>query len=82
MILFTLKVMLNETIRNVDFKRNTLLQRCCDIVQNDYNIVLALQRFVALKIVPCNIAFKGLTRLRTTRPQVTRRFLAILLSLA
>ena len=43
-----LKVMLNETIRNDDFYRNTTLQHCCDIVSNSYNIVPILQRRVAL----------------------------------
>ena len=41
---------------NEDFKRNTCtaLQHCCDIVSNGYNIVPALQRCVALKIVVVN----------------------------
>ena len=51
--------MLHETIRNDDFKRNTALQHCCDIVSNGYNIVPVLQPCVAvLLIVPCNITFK------------------------
>ena len=45
--------MLHETIRNVT-QRNTALQHCCDIVSNGYNIVPALQRCVALKIVVAN----------------------------
>ena len=49
-----LKVMLHETIRNDDFKRNTALQHCCDIVLNGYNIVPTWQRCVALKIVLAN----------------------------
>ena len=44
---FALNVMLNETIRNDDFFRNTALQ-------HGYNIVPALQRCVALKIVVAN----------------------------
>ena len=39
---------------NDDFKRNTALQHCCDIVSNGYNIVPALQRCVAPKIVVAN----------------------------
>ena len=42
---------LHETIRSDDFKRNTVLQHCCDIVLNGYNIVPTLQRCVALIIV-------------------------------
>ena len=53
-LLYNLKVMLHETIRNDDFQRNTALQHCCDIVSNGYNIVTALQRCVALKIVVAN----------------------------
>ena len=49
-----LKVMLHETIRNDDFKRNRALQHCCDIVWNSYNTVPTLQRCVALKIVVAN----------------------------
>ena len=45
---------IHETIRNDDFQRNTVLQHCCDIVLNGYNIVPALQRCVALKIVVPN----------------------------
>ena len=46
------KVMLHETvIRNDDFSRNTAFQYCCDIVSNDYNTVLTLQRFFALNLV-------------------------------
>ena len=48
------KVMLQETIRNEDFKGNTALQHCCDIVSNGCNIVPTLQRCVALKIVVAN----------------------------
>ena len=39
---------------NEDFKRNTALQHCSDIVSNGHNIVPALQRCVALKIVVVN----------------------------
>ena len=39
---------------NDDFKCNTALQHCCDIVSNGYNIVPALQRCVAPKIVVAN----------------------------
>ena len=39
---------------NDDFKRNTTLQHCCDIVSNGHNIVPVLQRCVALKIVVAN----------------------------
>ena len=54
--LVTREVMLYETIRNDDFKRNTCtaLQHCYDIVSNNYNIVPTLQRCVALKIVVAN----------------------------
>ena len=41
-----LKVMLQETIRNDDFWRNTGLQHCCDIDSSGYNIVPSLQRCV------------------------------------
>ena len=43
--------MLHETIRNGHFLRNTVLQHCCDTVSNGCNVVLTLQRSVALKIV-------------------------------
>ena len=56
--------MLQETIRNDDFQRNTALQHCCDIVSNGFNIVPTLQRCVALKIVVAN-------RLRVTLPLIT-----------
>ena len=46
--------MLNGTIRNNDFSRNTALQHCRDIVSNGYNIGVALQRCVSLKIVVAN----------------------------
>ena len=39
--------MLHETIRNDDFKRNTVLQHCCDIVSHGYNIAPTLQRCVS-----------------------------------
>ena len=45
--------MLHETFRNDDFKRNTALQHCCDIVLNGYNIVPTLQRCVAPKNRRC-----------------------------
>ena len=44
----SLKVILHETIRNDDFKRNTALQHCCDIVLNGCNIVPTLEPCVAL----------------------------------
>ena len=50
----SVKAILHETIRNDDFLRNTALQHCCDIVSNGCNIVPALQRCVALKIVVAN----------------------------
>ena len=46
--------MLHDTICNNDFKRNTALQHCYDIVSNSDNIVPILQRCVALKIVVAN----------------------------
>ena len=49
-----IKVMFHETIRNDDFQRNTVLQHCCDIVLNVYNIVPALQLCVVLIIVVAN----------------------------
>ena len=48
------KVTLHETIRNDYFKRNKVLQHCCSIVLNGYNIGPTLQRCVALKIVVAN----------------------------
>ena len=45
---------IHETIRNDDFQRNTVLQHCCDIVLNVYNIVPALQLCVVLIIVVAN----------------------------
>ena len=48
------KAMFHETIRNDDVSRNTALQHCCDVVQNDYNIVPTLEGFVVLKIVVAN----------------------------
>ena len=52
------KIWLKEDVTrddyNDDFKRNTALQHCCDIVSNGHNIVPALQRCVALKIVVAN----------------------------
>ena len=48
------KVMLHGTIRNDDFWRNTALQHCCEFVSSGYNIVSALQRCAALKIVVAN----------------------------
>ena len=46
--------MLNGTIRNEDFSRNTELKHCCDIVSKGYNTVLVLQNCVELKIVVAN----------------------------
>ena len=46
--------MLDETIRNNDFSRNTAVQHCYDIVWNSYNIGPTLQHCVALKIVVSN----------------------------
>ena len=40
-------VILQETIRNDDFKYKTALHHCCDIVSNGCNIVPILQRCVA-----------------------------------
>ena len=45
---------IHETIRNDDFQRNTVLQHCCDIVLNGYNIVPTLQLCVVLIIVVAN----------------------------
>ena len=45
---------IHETIRNDDFQRNTVLQHCCDIVSNGYNIVPSLQLCVVLIIVVAN----------------------------
>ena len=53
-LLESLKVMLQEKIRNDDFERNTALQHCCNVVSNGYNIVPALRLRVALKIVVAN----------------------------
>ena len=55
-LLFTssIKVMLQETIHNDDFLRNTALQHCCGVVWNGCNIVPTLKRCVALKIVVAN----------------------------
>ena len=39
-----IKVMLQGTICNDDFQRNTVLQYCCDIVLNSYNTVPTIQR--------------------------------------
>ena len=47
-------VMLHETIRNDDFRRNTALQHCCYIASNGVNVVPTLQRYVALKVVVVN----------------------------
>ena len=49
-----IKVMLHETIRNVDFQCNTASQYCCDIASNAFNIVPILRRYFALKIVVAN----------------------------
>ena len=49
-----IKVVLQDMIRYDDFYRNTALQHWFDIVSNGYNIVPALQRCVALKIVVAN----------------------------
>ena len=47
-------MMLQEKIRNDDFKRNTALQHCCDIVSNSYNTGPALLRCGGLKVVVAN----------------------------
>ena len=39
----SVKVMLQETIRNNDFEPKTALQHWCDIVSDSYNIVSTLQ---------------------------------------
>ena len=51
--------MLQGTICNDDFQRNTALRHCCDFVPHGCNTVPTLQRCVALKIVVVswNIAF-------------------------
>ena len=50
------KAMLDGTIRNDDFERNTALQQCYDIVSNGCSTVPTLQRCVAaLKIVVANL---------------------------
>ena len=49
-----IKVMFHETIGNDDFQRNTVLQPCCNIVSNGYNIVPSLQLCVVLIIVVAN----------------------------
>ena len=49
-----LKAMLHWTIRNDNFQRNTALQYCWYIASNGCNVVLTLQRCVALKIVVAN----------------------------
>ena len=54
-LMLIIKVMLQKTIRNDDFQRNTALQYCCDILSNTYNIVPILRRRVALKIVVANL---------------------------
>ena len=53
-VTLALKVMLHGPIRNDDFLRIPVLQHCCDVVSNSYNIVQKLQRCVALKIVVAN----------------------------
>ena len=49
-----LKVMLHQTIRNDDFKRNTALQCWNDVGTIRNNVATMLQSFVALKIVVAN----------------------------
>ena len=50
----TLKVMLHETIRNGDFKRNTALQSWNNVATIRFNVATMLLRCVALKIVIAN----------------------------
>ena len=50
----TLKVMLHETIRNGDFKRNTALQPWNNVATIRFNVATMLLPFVALKIVIAN----------------------------
>ena len=49
-----LQVMLHETIRNDDFKRNTALQRWNNVGTIRNNVATILQSFVALKIMVAN----------------------------
>ena len=49
-----LNVMLHETIRNDDFKRNTALRCRSDVVTIRNNVATMLQGCVALKIVVAN----------------------------
>ena len=53
--------MLHGTIHNTDFKRNTALQNCCDIVLNGYNILLTLQHCVVLKYSSLRIVSRNFT---------------------
>ena len=57
------KVMLHRTIRDNDFKCNTVLQHCCYIPLNDCNTVPKFEPCVmcqksSLRIVPCTIIFR------------------------
>ena len=71
-------LMLHETIRNDDFKRNTALQHCCDIVSNGCNTGTTLQCSDALLryksslwIVPCNITLRQECRILPYGESVT-----------
>ena len=62
---------------NEDFKRNTALQHCCDIVSNGHNIVPALERCVALKIVVVNrlVYYNNLSRNRAQARNYSKSWL-------
>ena len=63
----SIKVMLNETIRNEDFWPNTAFNIVAKLhVSNSYNIVRALQRCVALKIVVANRPVYGVYTVNRT----------------
>ena len=57
----SLKIILNGTISNDDFQRNTALQSWNKVACNQNNVSIMLQRYVVLKIVVAN-------RLRVTSP--------------
>ena len=63
----SIKVTLNETICNEDFWRNTAFNIAAKLhVSNSYNIVRALQRCVALKIVVANRPVYGVYTVNRT----------------
>ena len=53
------EVMLKETIRNDDFKRNTALQHCCEWLQRRSNIaaLCCAKNRRCESLLPCNITF-------------------------